>query len=260
MTIVDVQFSPAHCDWAELRDACLAADAGPFGALWVYDHLAGRTLAGGHTNLECFSLLGALSELTKRIELGTMVANVWNRQVGTLVTAAASVAIMSGRPFHLGIGAGTSPRSKFAHEQHVVGAYIANSLDNRHARVEEVLDLCERMWSADRDDTFDGFPLPSPPPVRLVGVNSASLSELAGRRADGVNVPWHQPWRDECLAAASAEAARLGRPLVRTVWTYFDAALIDPDHPERVRMREAHIDRLILAELGRPPSAAQLAG
>ena len=58
MTIVDVQFSPAHCEWAELRDACLAADAGPFGALWVYDHLAGRTLAGGHTNLECFSLLG----------------------------------------------------------------------------------------------------------------------------------------------------------------------------------------------------------
>ena len=64
MTIVDVQFSPAHCEWAELRDACLAADAGPFGALWVYDHLAGRTLAGGHTNLECFSLLGALAELT----------------------------------------------------------------------------------------------------------------------------------------------------------------------------------------------------
>ena len=71
-------------------------------------------------------------------------------------------------------------------------------------------------------------------------------------------MPWHQPWRDECLAAASAEADRLGRPFVRTVWTYFDVALIDPDHPERLRMREAGIDRLILAKLGRPPSAAQL--
>jgi len=258
VTIVDVQFSPAHCEWAELRDACLAADAGPFVALWVYDHLAGRTLAGGRTNLECFALLGALAELTQRIELGTLVANVWNRQVGTLVTAAASVAIMSGRQFHLGIGAGTSPRSKFAREQLVVAAHIEDSLDARHRRVEEVLDLTARMWSPDRGDEFAGFPLPSPPPSRIVGVNSVSLSEIAGRAADGVNVPWHQPWRDECLAAASAEAARLGRPLVRTVWTYFDEALIDPDHPERVLMRDAHIDRLILAELGRPPSAARL--
>ena len=72
MTIVDVQFSPAHCEWAELRDACLAADAGPFGALWVYDHLAGRTLAGGHTNLECFSLLGALASVSNH--LGDMTA------------------------------------------------------------------------------------------------------------------------------------------------------------------------------------------
>ena len=260
MTIVDVQFSPAHCEWAELRDACLAADAGPFGALWVYDHLSGRTLAGGSTNLECFSLLGALAELTKQIELGTLVANVWNRQVGTLVTAAASVAIMSGRQFHLGIGAGASPRSKFAHEQMVVAAEMADSLDERHRRVEAVLELTERMWSPDRDEAFAGFPLPSPTPTRIVGVNSVHLSEIAGRRADGINVPWHQPWRDECLAAGSAEAARLGRPFQRTVWTYFDAALIDPEHPERARMREQSIDRLILAELGRPPSAAQLTG
>ena len=123
-----------------------------------------------------------------------------------------------------------------------------------------MLDLSERMWAPNRDESFAGFPLPSPVPSRIVGVNSASLSELAGRRADGVNVPWHQPWRDECLAAASAEAARLGRSFVRTVWTYFDVALLDAEHPERVTMREAGIDRLILAELGRPPSAAQLAG
>jgi alkanesulfonate monooxygenase SsuD/methylene tetrahydromethanopterin reductase-like flavin-dependent oxidoreductase (luciferase family) len=260
VTIVDVQFSPAHCEWAELRDACLAADAGPFGALWVYDHLAGTTLSGGHTNLECFALLGALAELTERIELGSLVANVWNRQVGTMVTAAASVALIARRQFHLGIGAGTSPRSKFAREQLAVAAHIADPLEERHRRVEEVLDVTQRMWSPDRDEAFAGFPLPSPTPTRIVGANSVHLSVIAGRGADGINVPWHQPWRDECLAAASAEAARLGRPFVRTVWTYFDEALIDPDHPERARMRDLGIDRLVLAELGRPPSATQLTG
>ena len=116
------------------------------------------------------------------------------------------------------------------------------------------------MWSRIATRRSPASRSPPLPRLRIVGVNSVSLSEIAGRRADGVNVPWHQPWRDECLAAASAEAARHGRPFVRTVWTYFDEALIDPEHPERVRMRRSGIDRSILAELGRPPSAAQLTG
>ena len=45
----------------------------------------------GDRMLECFTLLGALAATTSTIELGVLVANVWNRQVGTLVSAAASV-------------------------------------------------------------------------------------------------------------------------------------------------------------------------
>jgi alkanesulfonate monooxygenase SsuD/methylene tetrahydromethanopterin reductase-like flavin-dependent oxidoreductase (luciferase family) len=251
VTIVDVQFSPAKCSWAELREACLAAEEAGFGALWVYDHLAGTAL-GGHTMIECFTLLGALAEATDRIELGALVTNVWNRQVGALVTAAASVAIVSRRPFHFGIGAGASPRSRFAEEQRAVGAQLADTIEERHARVEQVLDLMERMWAPDRPPELATFPLPSPAPTSILGVNSVRLSVIAGRRAGGVNVPWHNPRRDELLDAASAEAAALGRPFVRTVWTHFDQALRDPDHPERMAMREAGIDRLVLAVLDRP--------
>ena len=95
MTIVDIQLSPTRCEWAELREASLAVEEMGFGALWVFDHLAGVAL-GGDTMLECFTLLGALAEATSSIELGTLVANVWNRQAGTLVSAAASVALISG--------------------------------------------------------------------------------------------------------------------------------------------------------------------
>jgi alkanesulfonate monooxygenase SsuD/methylene tetrahydromethanopterin reductase-like flavin-dependent oxidoreductase (luciferase family) len=251
VTIVDVQFSPAKCGWAELRDASLAAEQAGFGALWVYDHLAGAAL-GGHTMIECFTLLGALAEATTRIELGALVTNVWNRQVGTLVAAAASVAILSGRQFHFGLGAGASPRSRFAEEQRAVGSELADEIEQRHARVEAVLDLAERQWSPDRAPEFATFPLPSPVPTTILGVNSVRLSVISGRRADGVNVPWHNPRRDEFLDAASAVAAELDRPFVRTVWTHFDAALCDPGHPQRVAMAEARIDRLVLAVLGTP--------
>lgn len=251
MTLVDLQLSPTRCEWSELREASVAAEEMGFSALWVFDHLAGVAL-GGHTMLECFTLLGALAEATSTIELGALVVNAWNRQVGTLVSAAASVTRISGRQFHLGIGAGTSPRSPFATEQLAVGADLVDTLADRHARVEQVLDLTDAEWAADRAEQFATFPMPSPVPSRIVGVNSVALSRIAGRRADGVNTPWHHPRRDEFFAAAESEANAHGRSVSRTVWTHYDRALLDPAHPTRVEMAAAGIDRVVLAHLGHP--------
>lgn len=244
MTIVDIQLSPACTDWATLRAATREAERRGFGAVHVFDHLAGLPLEG-RTMLECFSLLGALCEVTERVELGTMVANVWNRQAGTLVSAAASIALMSGRRFHLGIGAGASPTSSWAEEQRRVGAQLEGELSDRHARVEHVLDLVEQQWCDDRDPRFDTFPLPRPRPITIVGVNSVRLSRLAGRRADGVNVQWRNPRRDEFLAAADSAAG--DRPFLRTAYTAYAPELLDPDHPERRAMDDRRIDRLVLA-------------
>jgi alkanesulfonate monooxygenase SsuD/methylene tetrahydromethanopterin reductase-like flavin-dependent oxidoreductase (luciferase family) len=251
VTIVDIQLSPTRCEWAELREASLAVEELGFGALWVFDHLAGVAL-GGDTMLECFTLLGALAEATSTIELGSLVANVWNRQAGTLVSAAASVALISGRQLHLGIGAGTSPRSAWATEQLVVGAELRDSMAERHARVAQVLDLTEREWSSSRAAGFATFPLPSPVPQRIVGVNSVALSRLAGARADGINVPWGHARRDEFFAAADSAAAEMGRSVSRSVWVHYDPVLLDPEHPTRLEMSAARIDRMVLVELGRP--------
>jgi alkanesulfonate monooxygenase SsuD/methylene tetrahydromethanopterin reductase-like flavin-dependent oxidoreductase (luciferase family) len=245
MTVVDIQFSPANTDWATLRVATLEAERRGYGAAMVFDHLAGKPLEG-RTMLECFSLLGALAEVTSTIELGTMVANVWNRQVGTLVTAAASVALISGRRFHFGIGAGASPTSPWAAEQHATAAYIEPSIELRHQRVLEVLALADRQWSIEgRAETLSTFPIPAPPPVRIVGVNSERLSCLAGEHADGINIPWRHPRRDRFIAAANHSAG--DRPFLRTAYTSFDRSLLDPTHPERIVMTKCGIDRLVLA-------------
>lgn len=245
--IVDIQFSPAATDWPRLRAAAIEAEDRGFGAIHVFDHLAGVAL-GGSSMLECFTLLGGLAAVTERIDLGTMVANVWNRQVGTLVTAAATVTAMSGRAFVLGLGAGASPTSDWAIEQRSVDAELEPDLGRRHARVEAVIDLAEAQWAPDRADRFSTFPLPSPRPMMIVGVNSIRLSRLAGRRADGINVQWNHPRRDEFLAVADAEAA--GRPFLRTAYISYDGSLLDPSHPTRLDMAERRIDRLVLAVFG----------
>jgi alkanesulfonate monooxygenase SsuD/methylene tetrahydromethanopterin reductase-like flavin-dependent oxidoreductase (luciferase family) len=254
MTVVDVQFNAATADWPRLLEATLAAEAGGAGAVWVFDHLAGRSLQGDRM-LECCTWLGALAASTTRIELGTMVANVWNREPGVLAVAAASVVHIAGRRLHLGLGAGTSPTSPFAAEQHAVAARIGATLEERHARVETVLDLFEAMWAEDRDERFDTFPLPRPRPSVLLGVNSAALARVAGARADGINVAWSSPRRHELLAVAD-EAGAATRPFTRTTYTWWDPALLDPDHPERRAMDAARIDRVVLTLLEPPEPAA----
>jgi alkanesulfonate monooxygenase SsuD/methylene tetrahydromethanopterin reductase-like flavin-dependent oxidoreductase (luciferase family) len=248
--IIDLQVSPAILDWPEIRELAMRAESAGFGAFHVFDHLAGLPL-GGTTMIECFSLLGALAQVTERIELGTMVANVWNRQVGTLVTAAASIGHLSGRRFHLGIGAGASPTSRWATEQHAVGAHLEPDVDARHRRVRDVIDLAAATWTPDRNEHLATFPLPSPKPLIIVGVNSTALSRLAGERADGINVQWNRPRLDAHLAAANAAAG--DRPFLRTAYHVYDHGLFDPSHPTRVGMAERRIERLVLAAFGSPP-------
>ena len=243
MVAVDVQLSASHVDWATLRRASLTVEERGFDALWVLDHLAG-TPFDGTTSLECFTWLGALAEATSTIDLGVLVANVWNRQLGTLAVAAASVQEVSGRPFLFGIGAGASPSTGWADEQRAVGAELHSQLSVRQERVEQLLALTDEMWRPDRDPRFETFPNPAPAPTRIIGVNSVRLAEIAGRGAEGVNVAWQHPHRDAFIDAAR-EAAD-GRSFAVTAWEPWSPELLDPGHPTRVEMAARDLDRVIL--------------
>lgn len=243
MVAVDIQFSSTHTDWATLRAASIGAERAGFEAIWVFDHLAGVAL-GGSDSLECFTWLGALAEATSTVELGVLVSNTFNRQLGTLAVAAASVSHISGRRFLLGVGAGAAPTSRWASEQHAVRAELSDRMDDRHGRVEQFLDLTDEMWHPERAEAFTTFSLPSPTPPRIVGVNSAALSALAGRRAEGINVAWNHPRRQEFLQVANEAAA--GRAFLTTAWAMWSPDLLDADHPTRLDMAAAGVDRVIL--------------
>jgi alkanesulfonate monooxygenase SsuD/methylene tetrahydromethanopterin reductase-like flavin-dependent oxidoreductase (luciferase family) len=246
MVAIDVQLSASHADWPTLRAASITAERAGYDAIWVLDHLAGEPF-GGTRMLECFTWLGALAESTSTIELGVLVANAWNRQLGTLAVGAASVSHVSARRFWFGIGAGTSPSSRFASEQLAVGADLRDDLHVRHSRVEALLDLTDEMWGRQPAERFATFPSPSPPPPRIVGVNSIALSTIAGRRAEGVNVAWEHPRRGEFIEAA--RRAAIGRPFLTTAWVPWSPELLDPTHPTRAAMDRLGLDRIILAAI-----------
>ena len=248
---IDLQLSPGAHDWPALRDAALAAEAAGFDTFWTYDHLSGRSLRGDGM-LECFTLLGALAASTRTIGLGSMVANVFNRPPGVLMTAASSVQAMSDGRFVLGLGAGAAPGSPWAREHEVLDIALLATQTERMGRLAAVVDLLDAVWRPDRDDRYAGFARPDLRPPVIVGVNSATaLAELAGRRADGVNVAGGSPKAEALLAAAhrARAGARRAGSWDASVWAFWRDELLDPAHPDRQRWAAWGVTRLVLVGL-----------
>jgi alkanesulfonate monooxygenase SsuD/methylene tetrahydromethanopterin reductase-like flavin-dependent oxidoreductase (luciferase family) len=247
--VVDAQLNPSVGPWSALRERALAVEAAGYGALWTFDHLAGSSLRGD-TMFESFTLLGALAASTTTIELGVLVANVFNRTPAVLGVAAATLEAIADRPVHLGLGAGAAPDSRWSREMRAVGQPVAASVAERHERVTTTLDVLDRLFDPGRDAELATFPLPRRRPTVVLGVNGVVLAALAGRRADGVNVGWDHPRRDELLEVA--RRARGDRPgFVATTWLQWAPELLDPDHPTRRAMADRHLDRVVLTV---PPS------
>ncbi|OBK14888.1 LLM class flavin-dependent oxidoreductase [Mycobacterium asiaticum] len=248
MISVDVLFSAATHPWPELRDKVLRAEGDGFNRAWVFDHLSGAMLSGTRM-LECFTLAGALSAVTSTIGIGTLVVNAANRPAGVTVAAAASLQELSGGRFVFGLGAGASPASPWSREHDLVGIPLSASVRTRHQHLIDVLDLCDAQWRPDRDPKWAGFPLPSPPPPVLLGVNSTALARVAGRRCDALNVHLDNPRIDEffdAARAARAESPRADTRLVLNAWTPLSQAALDPDGPAHRRIAALGGDGLIL--------------
>lgn len=245
---LDVLYNAATHSWPSLRDRVREAEAQGFATAWVYDHLSGSVF-GAPRMLECFTLAGALAAATSTIGIGTLVVNAANRTAGMTVSAAASVQEISGGRFVFGLGAGAAPNTKWSEEQDLLGIPLPGSMAARHERLVEVLDLCDELWDTERDAKWTGFPLPSPRPPVLLGVNSVALAQVAGRRCDALNVRLEHPNISEFYAAATAARAasdRAGTPLTLTAWTSMSAASLDPHGDVQGNFAALGGDRLIL--------------
>ena len=248
--IIDVQFNQGSCSWSSLVEATHVAEQSGFHTVWVLDHFSGA-IFGSDSMKECFTTLGALAAVTHSVNIGALVANVANRSAGLLALAATSVHEISDGRFILGVGAGASPRSTFAAEQHVLGNPVEPVLARRHERVVETLTSLRQIWGPQRDEKFRGFAKPHTPIPVIVGVNSVSLARIAGQHSDGVNVWALHPQRIDILAAAR-QASKDRTGFILSVWVKWDDALLDPGHPQRLQWQNEGVNRIVLQCSGAP--------
>jgi alkanesulfonate monooxygenase SsuD/methylene tetrahydromethanopterin reductase-like flavin-dependent oxidoreductase (luciferase family) len=204
---VDLLFDPFGTTWPEVRDAAVAAEAEGFDGVWLYDHLAG-SVHGQARVLESWTTLTGIAATVPRIAIGPMVLNVANRDAGTLAVMAATLQELSGGRLLLGLGAGGGRDTPYADEQRALGRPVPGDAARR-AALEAAVMTMRSVWSGTVNGV-GGFLSPRPLPPIILGGFGPKMAELAGRIADGVNLPGG-PYLPHLLETARTARGASGR-------------------------------------------------
>lgn len=170
-------------------------DAG-YSSIWVMDHFFQIPVVGPaqHEMFEAYTTLGFLAAATRRARLGTMVTGVTYRNPGFLAKQVTTLDVISGGRAGLGIGAAWFER------EHLGLGFPFPPLKERFERLEETLQICLQMWSAN-DGPYEGKhyrlaetlcspqPVSQPrPPILIGGSGEKKTLRLVAKYADACNV------------------------------------------------------------------------
>jgi alkanesulfonate monooxygenase SsuD/methylene tetrahydromethanopterin reductase-like flavin-dependent oxidoreductase (luciferase family) len=168
-----------------LDQVAIAEELG-YDSVWVTEH---HCTDDGYTPSP-LPLLAAMSQRSATMRLGTNVLLAPLHHPLQIAEDAATLAVMSGGRFDLGIGAGYSPQE--------FGAFGVN-LRNRPSLMTETVDILRLAWRgepfsyAGRRYTIDDArvtPVAARPPRILMGGLSAPAAERAARIGDGYMGAW----------------------------------------------------------------------
>ena len=170
-----------------VRNAVMAEEAG-FDFAMISDHFHPWVDAQGHSPF-VWSLIGAISQATKRLRLGTGVTCPMIRIHPAIIAqaAATSAAMMPGR-FMLGLGTGENLN------EHILGDKWP-PYDVRADMFEESIEVIRLLWQGGQQSHYGQYyevenarlyTLPDEPPPILIAAGGPKSAELAGQIGDGL--------------------------------------------------------------------------
>jgi F420-dependent oxidoreductase-like protein len=204
-------------EFSEITDAALLCDELGYHSVWFYDHLLGQ----GGLDLdiyEAWTLMSALSAVTKRVRLGTMVLCSAFRPPSLLAKMAATLDVISGGRLEFAIGAGW-----FEPEFRAYG-YDFHDTRTRIEELSEAVSIIKSMWT-EESPSFSGkyhrienaFCNPKPvqkphPPIMIGGSGEKYLLRAVAELADEWNCPASSALEyDRKIAALKKHCADIGR-------------------------------------------------
>jgi F420-dependent oxidoreductase-like protein len=205
----------------QLATVARTADEVGFHTISVMDHFFQIGVVGPPEQemLEAYTTLGFLAAHTTQARLLTLVTGVVYREPAVLAKAVTTLDVLSGGRAWLGIGAAWNEE-----ESRALGIPFPD-ISERFERLEEALQIVQRMWSDD-DSEFRGpfhtltRPLNSPqpltkphPPILIGGMGERKTLRLVAKYGDACNL-FAQAGSDvlrQKLAVLREHCAREGR-------------------------------------------------
>jgi alkanesulfonate monooxygenase SsuD/methylene tetrahydromethanopterin reductase-like flavin-dependent oxidoreductase (luciferase family) len=207
-----ISLVPATENVDRMRELARVADEAGLDLVGIQDH------PYQHHFLDTWSLIPALLSETDRISFFTDVANLPLRPPAVMAKAAASLDVLSGGRFELGLGAGGLPDviASFGGPRRTPGESVE--------ALDEAIDVIRLLWSEERSVSFEGKfyrlddarpgPRPAHPIGIWVGAFKPRMIRLVGRKADGWLPSLGVLTRDEMRAGheqIDAAAEKAGR-------------------------------------------------
>jgi alkanesulfonate monooxygenase SsuD/methylene tetrahydromethanopterin reductase-like flavin-dependent oxidoreductase (luciferase family) len=203
----------------ELLEHVLAAERAGLDLVGIQDHPYQRRF------LDTWSLIPFLAARTERIRFFPDVANLPLRPPAVMAKAAATIDLLSGGRFELGLGAGA-----FWEGIGAMGGPVRSGKESVDA-LEEAIEVIRLMWSGERSVSYEGkhYSLdglhPGPAPAHPIGIwlgaYGPRMMRVVGRLADGwipslprlpvEDVPERQRAIDEAARAAGRDPAGIRR-------------------------------------------------
>jgi alkanesulfonate monooxygenase SsuD/methylene tetrahydromethanopterin reductase-like flavin-dependent oxidoreductase (luciferase family) len=181
-----VFLDPRAADIGRLRDYVQEVEAAGFDYVSVQDHPYVPDF------LDTFALIGTLIGETSRLRFMPNVANLPLRPAPMVAKTSATLDLLSGGRFELGLGAGR------AWDQIAGLGGPRRTPGEAVAAVSEAIDVLHAMWLPGRRASLPGehYPLDAltgPAPAHRIGIWLGSIGprmlDLAGRKADGWIAP-----------------------------------------------------------------------
>src|SRR6202140_3795102 len=141
---VGISIIPDADSLPRTRSLVRAADEGGLALVGIQDH------PYQHHFFDTWSLIPTLLAETKRISFFTDVANLPLRPTAVMAKAAASLDVLSGGRFELGLGGGALPEliANFGGPRRTPGETVE--------AIDEAIDVIRLLWSDERSVSFQG--------------------------------------------------------------------------------------------------------
>ena len=172
--------------FSHMRSVVLECERLGYHSVWLDDHL----MYGDWPILEPWTTLSALSALTSKVRLGTMVSCAAHRNPALLAKTAATFDVLSNGRLELGIGAGTQ------RNEHAAYGFGFPEPSVRIERLAESLEVITRLWTQNeanyegkhyslKDAVCEPKPLQKPrPPITVGGSGERLLRKVTAPYAD----------------------------------------------------------------------------